>query len=501
MVRQSWRREVAASTGAGVVLTKGQRGSARASRAKGITAAIAAGTLIAGVVAGASPALADTNIRMPSNGYALQVPNTTLVVDVLNGATQAGSAVAFWNQGSPAQPNQIWDFVPATETPGQKITDGWGYLQGRHSGLCLTIENPAAGVDPANVTIKSCLRERDGASESSRAAQTWQTTSGPDNTFLIKSAVVTSTGASYYLGRNVQNCEASSVKAGTPLLARVGTSGCTSWKVPQVSTVPGVLSSTNPYRPVLPLTVSDVIGNPTNILPWGSGGNVGYSITLPGANPGWGTPLRTAQTNGASAQTWYFEYAKTVFLPERVGKMTLAVPAYRIKNINPSTGAVLCLEAEGAAPRAGAAVDAYGCDPNYKAQPNQLWLVADPNIHWDLAFSIAGWNNSKNELSPAVSRVDGTENTTLRKGAVLVNLGSLPTNLRIADAAVLAAPDQISGQNSSLRLATQDEWPASNKTWAIRDLNPAPTGSQEQQQPEKVQCTGFACLLELNLVR
>jgi hypothetical protein len=103
-------------------------------------------------------------------------------------------------------------------------------------------------------------------------------------------------------------------------------------------------------------------------------------IDDPAGTRAWGTPTQTWTSNGGDNQRWYLKQVgtTTVTAPEewQVGQ-TVSVKTYKLVSVigNDYTDAV-CLEAAGATPQVGATVDTYGCDPNAKNQPNQLWLTA-----------------------------------------------------------------------------------------------------------------------------
>jgi hypothetical protein len=159
--------------------------------------------------------------------------STTKVVDVLGGATNQGAALALWHRGTPdegppeaAQPNQSWEFIPHADNTGGTIQTGYGWLRGRHSGLCLDITGGNDAVDGTPVSLHPC---HDGAN------QQFMVRGGDEKGFggVIVSAPFAD-GQSWLLERGHQGCNE---PAGDPLTAtREPTAqSCINWSTPKAS--------------------------------------------------------------------------------------------------------------------------------------------------------------------------------------------------------------------------------------------------------------------------
>lgn len=247
---------------------------------------------------------------------------------------------------------------------------------------------------------------------------------------------------------------------------------------------------TDQYRPVLPVDAAGVLGNPANIVP---AARTDQAITIP-AGAAAGTQLRNQPADGSGAQVWQFaltgfdtvHFTHTVYGGGGAGTETTdyQMPVWKI--INQQGGNRTCMDANGSTTiGVGTAVDFFGCDQYGNNQPNQLWIVVDPWVTWKLGDGGEG--------SPLPLVAPELFANTSRGQVALVSYATYLANGKdLSKALVVSGAQQLVGSNSPLTLQPQQDWPASNKLWNLRDMNPAP---QPGTTPDQPGCSSFGCLV------
>jgi hypothetical protein len=229
--------------------------------------------------------------------------------------------------------------------------------------------------------------------------------------------------------------------------------------------------------PVYPGT----LGNPTNIFQQTYptyGTEVGHStsvITDPNGSTAWGTVGAVQTADGVStSQRWFFQLVGTTGVATaNSGSKYAKLPVYKIINYA-ADGSHMCLEAAGANPTNGAAVDLYPCDINYQNQPNQLWVVGNMSL-WSNLINADGTpvtpsdtqlSNGPVALVPSLEASDTTY--SLISSTAIVNVATIEAQgHRTAGIQTPALSAEVWEGDQLLLSTVTDQTVAS---WAIRNM-------------------------------
>jgi len=437
---------------------------------------VAAGAVLAGALAAAAPAHADPT---PNNGLTSDYGTSLapqLVELNLNGGLltnrgdshSAGTTIDLWQRSlrnGVTQPNQVWQFLSSVpDFRGIAFESGeFGELQNLESGLCLTVPNQSTA-EMTPLTQQPCAQNEAAPPKRSWPVspnQLWKAVPSGDG-YLIKAAY-----GVVHLGINRPTCANGFVNGDTVLTRSVWFEPCGTWKVRRVLPRGG-----EPIVIEAPAKAADA--NPS-----------GYVIDSVNPAGAWGVEVQTkakATPRLGSTQQWYRQLVGSVDVNASLGQHSEQVFRY-VSVPDGDWSKAVCLGAQGDHPHVGTPVDTYGCDPNFAAQPNQLWLELATN--WDTQVpgpDYDGYNTS----GPNDAKM-----TLVNLGAV--DLDASTYTFPVASISTTIAP--VNGGRLRLEAPNSTTLPAITQAWMATEIREAPAPGGTAPVDDGRDCSFFACLM------